>query len=286
MIKLVACDLDGTLLNEQHALPKENAEAIQRLQGVGIQFMTATGRTYDSVVPLLEPYDIICEHLLVNGALLKDAQGKTVYEDPMQLHHVRKIVDILMGNDLCFNLYTKEGAVTPNIEKAQREFTEHMKMNGMKEKEIRAMLEHDSFCQYDREVSDMSAYLKESPVIYKMETFGGDLTVARRVRKQLAQMDGLALSDSISENVEITKHTAQKGYTLKKYCEQKQIALDEVVVMGDSMNDYSMMKLFPNSIAVGNASSMIKEAASYVTKSNQELAVAHVIDHIIACTMR
>lgn len=282
MIRLVACDLDGTLLDEQHEIPKENAEAIKRLQNAGIQFITTTGRTYDSVVPLLETHGIACEHLLVNGAVMKDRQGATFYENPMQLSHVHQVMDILQGEDLCFNLYTSEGSLTPNIEKAKQEFITHMMMNGMKEEDIIEVMERHSFCRYDREIHDMASYLKEQPVIYKMETFGGTQEAADRVRKKLGCVKGLALSDSISKNVEITEYTAQKGFTLKKYCESKGIGLDEVIVMGDSMNDLSMMQMFPHSIAVGNASDRIKEAASYVTKSNQELAVAYVINQLMS----
>lgn len=282
MIKLVACDLDGTLLDEQHEIPKENAEAIKRLQHSGIEFITATGRTYDSVAPLLSAYDIECEHLLVNGAVMKDRQGMTFYEVPMALSHVSRVVDILKEEDLCYNLYTSEGTLTPDIEKARKEFIIHMKMNGMEEDEILKVMDRHSFCRYDREIKDMEAYLKESPVIYKMETFGGTRKVAGKVRERLGKIDGLALSDSISENVEITTHTAQKGFTLQTYCKTKGIHLDEVIVMGDSMNDLSMMQLFPHSVAVGNASDLIKKAAAYVTKSNQELAVAYVIDQLLS----
>lgn len=281
MIRLVACDLDGTLLDEQHEIPKENAEAIKRLQRAGIAFITATGRTYDSVVPLLDPYGIQCEHLLVNGAVMKDRHGVTFYENPMKLSHAHQVMDILQGEDLCFNLYTSEGSLTPDIEKAKQEFITHMMMNGMKEEDIMEVMERHSFCRYEREIHDTEAYLKEQPVIYKMETFGGTPEAANRVRKKLGCVEGLALSDSISKNVEITEYTAQKGFTLKKYCESKGIGLDEVIVMGDSMNDLSMMQMFPHSIAVGNASDRIKEAASYVTKSNQELAVAYVIDQLM-----
>ena len=282
MIKLVACDLDGTLLDEQHEISKENAGAIKRLQSSGIEFITATGRTYDSVVPLLSTHNIECEHLLVNGAVMKDRQGVTFYEKSMSLSHVHQVVDILKEEDLCYNLYTKEGTLTPDIEKAKKEFVSHMKMNGMKEEEIMEVMERHSFCRYDREIHDMEAYLKELPVIYKMETFGGTKEIAGKVREKLGMIPGLALSDSISENVEITEHSAQKGLTLLRYCKTKGIQPNEVIVMGDSMNDLSMMQLFPHSIAVGNASEMIKKAASYVTKSNCEMAVAYVIDQMLS----
>lgn len=282
MIKLVACDLDGTLLDEKHELPRENAEAILKLQKAGIEFMSATGRNYRSVKKLFSVQDIQCDHLLLNGAMRKDKDGNTLYEKVMDLAVVEQIIAILSKEDLCFNMYTSEGTVTPDIKKAQQEFLVHMKQNGMREEEAKEMMEKNSFCIYEREVSDLAAYLKEAPRIYKMETFGGTREVAQRVRKKLTMLSGIALSDSISDNVEITDLHAQKGYTLRLLCEQKNIALDEVVVMGDSMNDLSMMQLFQHSVAMGNATQAIKDAATYVTKENHEFAVAHVIEQILA----
>lgn len=281
MIKLLACDLDGTLLDEKHQLPEINAKAILKLQAAGIQFMSATGRTYKSVDCLFKPYGIICEHLLLNGSILKDEQGTTLYDLPMQLDTVKEVMDIIDHEALCFNMYTNEGSVTPNIKKAKLQFLQHMQANGMSMEEAKEIMEKNAFHVYDREVRDLSAYLKENPRIYKMETFSGNKEVSRMIRKELNDVKGVALSDSISENVEITDQNAQKGYTLRMYCEQHGIGLHEVVVMGDSMNDLSMMKIFPNSIAVANANNEIKEAAAYITISNEEHAVAYVIEEIL-----
>lgn len=281
MIKLLACDLDGTLLDDKHQLPTENAEAIRKLQAAGIQFMTATGRNYKSVASLLEPHGIVCEHLLLNGSVLKNEVGKTVFDMAMKLDTVKKVMDVLDHEELCFNMYTSEGSLTPNMQKATEQFLAHMQSNGLSIEEAQEIMTKNAFNVYHREVKDLSAYLLENPKIYKMETFSGNVEVSRFVRKKLEVIDGIALSDSISENVEITDVRAQKGYTLKMYCEQKGILLDEVVVMGDSMNDLSMMQLFPHSIAVGNANNAIKEAASYVTIKNHEMAVAHVIDELL-----
>lgn len=280
MIKLVACDLDGTLLDGTHSIPKENAEAIKQLQEKGITFMSATGRTYDSVVSIFEPHGITCNHLLVNGAMIADEKGNVLFENPMKLENVRVVMEIMQGQDLCYNMYTKEGTCTPDIEKAKREFIEHMKQHGLEEAEIIDVMERNAFCKYEREIKDIDAYLSEKPVIYKMETFGGNVEVARKVKKQLSEHKELALSDSISENIEITEVSAQKGTTLMQYIKRIGIRPEEVVVIGDSMNDLSMMQLFPHSIAVGNATQAIKDAASYVTKTNDEYAVAYIIETI------
>ena len=75
MIKLFASDMDGTLLNEKHVISKENAHAVKQLQAAGIEFIIATGRDYNMVRFLLDPHDIQCRVIGLNGATVYDVDG-------------------------------------------------------------------------------------------------------------------------------------------------------------------------------------------------------------------
>ena len=78
MIKLIASDMDGTLLNNRQAISKENVEAIKKAQNKGIKFLIATGRNYDEVQFLLSENDIICNCILMNGSEYRDNNGKII----------------------------------------------------------------------------------------------------------------------------------------------------------------------------------------------------------------
>ena len=107
---------------------------------------------------------------------------------------------------------------------------------------------------------------------FKLFMFSHDLELVRRVTKHLEKNPKIAVASSFESNVEITDARAQKGPILKEYIESLGYTMDEVMVLGDSLNDYSMM---------GNAVSELKKAAKYITKSNDELGVAYAIRELL-----
>lgn len=281
MITLIACDLDGTLLNSKHLLPKENVEAIKNIQKAGIRFMAATGRNYQSVAPLFEEQDLTCDCLLLNGALICDASGNAIFEQPMHKEMSIKIIDILEQENMCFHVYAKEGIITSDGKRGRMEFRKHMLGQGMSEEEIDAFMESSSFGIYDREVEDMHAYIVEDSTLYKIEVFGNDHDKLEATRLKLMEVEGVAVTNSVADNIEITNDKAQKGISLQEYCRKQNIQEDEVVVLGDSLNDLSMMKMFHHSVAMANATQEIKDAANFETGTNDEFGVALVLQKIL-----
>ena len=92
----------------------------------------------------------------------------------------------------------------------------------------------------------------------------------------------IAVASSFANNLEITDVNAQKGPVLKAYIESLGYSMDEVMVFGDSMNDYSMLSMdFGATIAMDNADEKLKTVAKYVTKSNVEDGVAYTIDKLL-----
>lgn len=281
MIKLVACDLDGTLLDEAHQLPLRNIQAIHNLQQAGITFMAATGRNYQSVAPMFEKEGIRCDCLLLNGALITDAQGRRLSHTPLPLDTAIAAIHILENSGLPYHMYTDEGVVSSSPEKGRAMFMQHMRKQGMRDDEISRLMEESSFGSYDREIEDAFVYLKEEPIIYKLEAFGDDAQRLKTVRARLSQVKQTAVTNSVADNIEITASDAQKGLALKKLCALQGLQPDEVMVFGDSLNDLSMMQEFRYSFAMANAADVIKEAASYQTLSNAAHGVAHVLEQLL-----
>ena len=78
MIKLIASDMDGTLLNNRHEIDDETVEAIKKAEENGIIFAISTGREYDNVEPFLKKHNIRCQCVLMNGAEYRDENGKII----------------------------------------------------------------------------------------------------------------------------------------------------------------------------------------------------------------
>lgn len=281
MIKLVAVDLDGTLLDENHQLNDRTAQAIKEIQKQGITFMAATGRNFNSVSPLFKEKGIVCDYLLLNGALISDYHGNPILQIPFSIDVAEKAISALEKSELPYHINTDKGIITTNAEKCKMTFIKHMKRHGMSDVEIHEMMRTSSFGRYDREVKNISAYLKENPVIYKMEAFGDEEKKIADTFSELNKIEELAITNSVADNIEVTVKQAQKGIALKELCKMKQIKKEEVVVIGDSLNDLSMMKEFKNSVAMNNAIDIIKQSASYITENNFDFGVGLVLEDLV-----
>ena len=102
------------------------------------------------------------------------------------------------------------------------------------------------------------------------------------INEELSKNSKIAVASSFPTNLEITDVEAQKGPVLKSYIESLGYTMDEVMVFGDSMNDYSMLSMdFGATVAMENADPEIKKVAKYITKSNEEYGVACAIEELL-----
>jgi hypothetical protein len=109
-----------------------------------------------------------------------------------------------------------------------------------------------------------------------------DIEALGRIKNILERTNELAVSSSLDINLEITDVRAQKGPILKQYIESLGYTMDEVMVFGDSLNDYSMLSMdFGATVAMENAEPEIKRVAKYVTRSNAEDGVAYTIEKML-----
>ena len=129
---------------------------------------------------------------------------------------------------------------------------------------------------------DYEALRNNNVPISKMFLVSDDVDMLQEIKAELEENGNLAVSSSFINNLEVTDIKAQKGPILKEYIESLGYTMDEVMVLGDSLNDYSMMEMdFGATIAMENADEEIKKVAKYITKSNEEDGVAYVIDEML-----
>lgn len=267
MIKRIACDLDGTLLNASHILDETTMALIKQLQKAGIVFMPATGRHYDSVKRLFDQCPILDEMILLNGALVTDFAGNRLQSNAMDYEQVEAVVALFKACGMSYHLYTDQGMAVTNRLRSMQEFRAHLMEHGETQKQVDMMIEAGGFFVNVIEFGDdPEAFLQTKPLVYKMETQGKDQALLAHIRKELTQIQGIEITNSIGDNVEVTHRLAQKGHALLRLCEEKQLHPDEILVIGDSMNDLSMIKNFKHSVAMQNAIPEIKQHASYITK--------------------
>ena len=130
--------------------------------------------------------------------------------------------------------------------------------------------------------TDLDALERDGVPVYKLFLFSGDLEMLNTIRLRLEENPEIAVASSFVSNLEITDVKAQKGPVLKQYIESLGYTMDEVMVFGDSLNDLSMLSMdFGATVAMENAVPEVKQAAKYITKSNEENGVAYAIRELL-----
>ena len=118
--------------------------------------------------------------------------------------------------------------------------------------------------------------------IYKLFLYSEDKEMLDELKMRLEKNKDIAVASSFPTNLEITDVKAQKGPVLKEYIESLGYTMNEVMVLGDSLNDLSMIEMdFGATVAMANADPEVKSAAKYITKSNAEFGVAYAIEELL-----
>jgi len=284
MIKVIASDMDGTLLNSRHEICGENIKAIKMAEDKGIKFVIVTGREYESVKPILKANGLICQCILMNGAEYRDEEGNILESININKERFIQIVDILKNDGGSILLFTNDGIyTTTNKEDAFDAVVKEIQkfeVGVSYEEALEKAKTHPNFTKL-KYIEDINEFSESGIEVRKILTFNDDLDKVVERKKQLSDIEDLAVSSSFYNNIEITNVSAQKGIILGKYADNNGIPRDEIMVLGDSFNDYSMFTEFNLSFAMGNAIPEIKEVAKYITDTNDNAGVAKAIYNAI-----
>lgn len=284
MIKLIASDMDGTLLNNNHDIDKETVEAIRKAEEAGIIFAISTGREYESVKPILDKHNIKAQCILSNGAEYRDEEGNILDKVNINEESAKRVIDILEKNNLSARIFTNKGVFTTSTrEEALKEVMYRtMSLNpGLTEDEAREISENLGFFIGLQYIEDINKFFEEGIEIRKFVAFNKDIDLIDKMKKVISEIEGLAISSSFIDNIEITDINAQKGIILEQVAVKMGIDREEVMILGDSFNDYSMFEIFEETVAMENAIPEVKAVAKYITDTNDNLGVAKAIYNVL-----
>ena len=284
MIRLIASDMDGTLLNDFWEISDENAAAIKKAQELGIEFVIATGRPYSNVHVVTEKANLSCAVISLNGATTYDRNGVFIASCPLTREEVRQAQKVLEEEHIYYELMTSHGGFSIN-KKAYTDifyYIGNRELAHIEEQERNAIFERmgeerirNENCRF---ISSFEEILNdESIVIYKifgMSIHEEDLT---RADKRLKEMESLSISSASHTNIEVNAKNAHKAEAVFNYAASLGIKPEEVMTIGDSFNDFTMLKGAGRGVSMANAHADIRALTKWTTKSNNEHGVAHAI---------
>lgn len=281
MIKVIASDMDGTLLGEDHKIASETLSAIKEACDAGIRFMICTGRNFPGAMNELEGADLTCDYIVGSGAEVRDPRQQVVRTTAISPLLCREIYEAVRKFPISITFCTDgddyrigtEEEVEESLIRQIQAFHLNQCRDEIQDTELYQRMKRNT-----RVISGIDELEKAGVPVYKLFLFSGDLEMLDKIRRELEKNREIAVSSSFENNLEITDVKAQKGPVLKEYIESLGYTMDEVMALGDSLNDYSMLSMdFGATVAMENAVPEIRRVAKYTTRSNVEFGVAYAI---------
>ncbi|MGG4608804.1 sugar-phosphatase [Providencia sp. Me31A] len=266
-IKLVAIDLDGTLLPPQHQISSTVKDAIKRAQQKGIHIILASGRPFSGIAPYLKELGLNT----ANNYCISN-NGSVIHQASDGSHLVENLLD--------FDDYQY-------FEELARNVGVHM----------HALADNSMFTA-NRHISHYTvtdAYLTNTPLIYcPVNEMDSSLAFTKFMMIDYPEKLDTGISyipENVFENysltrtspyfLEISNKTSSKGAALQNICEKLGITPDKVMSIGDQNNDIQMLQYASVSVAMGNAIEPIRQMVKFVTSTNEEDGVAVAINKFI-----
>lgn len=280
MIKLIVSDMDGTLLAHDSSISKGNIEAIRYAQSKGVQFAIATGRDYSSLKGILEAHDLKCFSILGNGAQFCNENGEILSSAYFPKKCFKQVLQIFDELKIHYMIFTANGfysTAEPNV--VRDAFIDRCVVQFKRKREdyLDDGCNQDMACMKLKKIGDLDDFINSSIDIIKVEAFNNDVSLIEKAKEKLQEIEGIAYLSSFDDNIEVTDKAAQKGLILENVIEELGYSKDEVMVLGDGLNDITLFERFKYSFAPGNANETIKAMAYQVVGACEEDGVSQAI---------
>ena len=268
-IKLIALDLDGTLLNSRKELSAENAEALARAAARGIEIVPATGRFFTGMPECIRGLPFVHYAITINGAAVYDMRRETdIAKAELPLMQAVEIMRYLDTLPVIYDCYMDNwGWMTRALQQKAADFApnEHC---------LRMLL------HLRTPVDELKAFvLEKGRGIQKIQLFTKEPALQQTLLQQLQErFDAIVVSSSLPRNIEINQAGANKGAALDTLAAYLGIDSAQTMAVGDELNDLSMIRAAGVGVAMGNACPALKEAADFVTADCDESGVASAIE--------
>ena len=281
MIKMIASDMDGTLLSSHLAISETNKEAVLKAQEQGIEFMVATGRAYSEAKPPLDEAGIKCCMITGNGAEGFDEEGNEIFTFAIDKETTKNIMTTLRDKNLYFELMTTNGVYAESQPQRVENFA-NLLANQVPHLTFKMAIAMASTHLNMLPVNYINNYdellVEDSIEILKVIAFSDEgPKLLKPIGEELEANGPLYVTASFPNNIEINHEDAQKGNAVKLMAEDRGISLEDVMTIGDNFNDVSMLKIAGVSFAMGNAEDEVKQIAKYEADTNMDHGVGKAI---------
>jgi Cof subfamily protein (haloacid dehalogenase superfamily) len=273
-IKIIALDLDGTLLDSQKRLSEANRAALEEAAAKGVHIVPTTGRFFGMMPQAVRDLPFVRYAITINGAQVYDRETDTaIVREEIPLDMALDIIRLLDGYDVIYDCYRSNwGWMTESLQaKAEDYATDAHYLKMVRE--------------FRNPVPELKEYLKSTAaegdvqkvMLFARNTPGSELVTKAITDAVAERFPSIKTTSSTWNNLELNIATAHKGNSLKRFAEHLGYTLENCMALGDGTNDLSMIQAAGLGVAMSNAHPLVLAAADHVTASNDEDGVAKAI---------
>lgn len=271
-IKLIALDLDGTLLNSDKQLSEENKAALARAASEGIEIVPATGRFYRGMPQVIRDLPFVRYVISINGAQVYDVlNGTTVCGSEIPWDRAVSVMQRFDTLDTVYDCYQDGwGWMTEKLYNKAELYAANIHSLEMIKK-LRTPVPELKACIEERKSG-----------VQKIQAFFRNMDLRAEMLKKLPlEFPDLVVTTSIVNNIEINSREATKGNAVEKLAAHLGISVSQAMTFGDDYNDITMLEKAGIGVAMGNANEEVKKAADYVTADCNDSGVAAAMKHFL-----
>ncbi len=286
MYKLVAIDLDGTMLNSYGMVTENTKQVIKNTINKGTEVIIASGRPIDSIKTIAKEIGSENYFIAGNGALIYDIKkDEIIYEKFMNKQKVLEIIKICEENSIAYNIYTEKTIIAKGLKyNVLYYYKENLKKEENKKTNITI-------------VEDVYEYIKnlENEKFLKITVCDETKSVFNSIIRKLRTVEDIDVLDVLhmsrkmikqgTEDVpieyyytEISLKDVDKWNAIEYLANKMNISKDEIIAIGDNINDKEMIENAKVGIAMGQSTPVITEIADFVTTNNNEDGVAKALE--------
>ncbi|MCB2311031.1 Cof-type HAD-IIB family hydrolase [Clostridium tagluense] len=269
--KLICIDMDGTLLNDEKIISAKNLRAIKLASEKGVRIAVCTGRIFTSAEFFSELLGVKSPVIASNGAYIREKdRNEVVYKSTLGVEKCKKLLSVFRQYGLYPHYYTSNIVFTEKLIHSSC-FYKEVNKTLPKDKQVEIVLVEDwdeIFEKYESE-------------IFKGIAVDEDLEKLQNAKNQLKGMEDFEVVSSRFDNLEVMNRGVSKGNAVKILGDYYGINSKQIICIGDSENDLSMIKFAGLGVAMENGNDAVKKAAQYITDSNNCDGVAKVIEKFV-----
>ncbi|VZR14859.1 Pyridoxal phosphate phosphatase YbhA [Escherichia coli] len=269
--RVIALDLDGTLLTPKKTLLPSSIEALARAREAGYQLIIVTGRHHVAIHPFYQALALDTPAICCNGTYLYDYHAKTVLEaDPMPVIKALQLIEMLNEHHIHGLMYVDDAMVY-----------EHPTGHVIRTSNWAQTLPPEQRPTFTQ-VASLAETAQQVNAVWKFALTHDDLPQLQHFGKHVEHELGLECEWSWHDQVDIARGGNSKGKRLTKWVEAQGWSMENVVAFGDSFNDISMLEAAGTGVAMGNADDAVKARANIVIGDNTTDSIAQFIySHLI-----